>query len=137
MGVWRFNPSAIYSIIYYKYAPSINFTFTFMHLADAFIQRDLFRLYIFFVSMCVPRELNPQPFALLTQCSTTEPEEHFCNFAPKALVYCNFVHDFALHVLLSQGSYINRIIQDKSLRRTALKSLSVTHLSLLCSSEPT
>ncbi len=31
-----------------------------------------FRLYIF-ISMCVPWESNPQPFALLTQCSTTEP----------------------------------------------------------------
>ncbi len=32
------------------------------------------RLYIFlFVSMC---ELKPQPFALLMQCSTTEPQEH-------------------------------------------------------------
>ncbi len=51
--------------------------FTFMHLADAFIQSDLlFRLYIFFVSMCVPWELNPQPFTLLTQCSTTEPQKH-------------------------------------------------------------
>ncbi len=39
-----------------------------------------FRLYIYtFVSMYVPWELNPQPFALLTQCSTTEPQEHsFC-----------------------------------------------------------
>ncbi len=27
--------------------------------------------------MCVPWELNPQPFALLTQCSITEPQEHF------------------------------------------------------------
>ncbi len=25
--------------------------------------------------MCVPWELNPQPFVLLTQCSTTEPQE--------------------------------------------------------------
>ncbi len=34
--------------------------------------------YTFIVSMCVPWELNPQPFfALLTQCSTTEPQEHF------------------------------------------------------------
>ncbi len=31
--------------------------------------------YTFFVSICVPWELNPQPFALLTQCSTTEPKE--------------------------------------------------------------
>ncbi len=26
--------------------------------------------------MCVPWELNPQPFALLTQCSTTEPHRN-------------------------------------------------------------
>ncbi len=43
---------------------------TFMHLADAFIQS---RLYI--ICICVPWELNPQPFALLTQCSTTEPQD--------------------------------------------------------------
>ncbi len=56
---------------------------TFMHLADAFIQSDLqciqaihFFLF-FFISMCVPWELNPRPFALLTQCSTTEPKEHY------------------------------------------------------------
>ncbi len=35
-----------------------------------------FRLYIFLISMCVPWELNPRPFALLTQCSTTEPQKH-------------------------------------------------------------
>ncbi len=27
-------------------------------------------------TVCVPWELNPQPFALLTQCSTTEPQKH-------------------------------------------------------------
>ncbi len=32
--------------------------------------------YTCFISMCVPWESNPQPFALLTQCSTTEPQEH-------------------------------------------------------------
>ncbi len=31
--------------------------------------------------MCVPWELNPQPFALLTQCSATEPQEHYSIFA--------------------------------------------------------
>ncbi len=31
--------------------------------------------YTFIVSTCVPWESNPQPFALLTQCSTTEPQE--------------------------------------------------------------
>ncbi len=43
-----------------------------MHLADAFIQID-FQCKTFFVSICVPWELKPQHFVLLTQCSTTEP----------------------------------------------------------------
>ncbi len=46
----------------------------FYALADAFIQSNLQAIHIF-ISMCVPWELNPQPFALLTQCSTTEPQE--------------------------------------------------------------
>ncbi len=52
-----------------------NITLTFMHLADAFIQSDLqlHSGYSFLISMCFPWESNPQPFALLTQCSTTEP----------------------------------------------------------------
>ncbi len=33
--------------------------------------------YTFIVSTCVPWESNPQPFALLMQCSTTEPQEHY------------------------------------------------------------
>ncbi len=51
-----------------------------MHLADTFIQSDLqyIQAIHFFISMWVPWELNPQYFALLTQCSTTEPQEHIC-----------------------------------------------------------
>ncbi len=37
--------------------------------------------------MCVPWELNPQPFALLTQCSTTEPQE------PHAHAHTHAQHD--------------------------------------------
>ncbi len=47
-----------------------------MHLADAFIQSNLQCIQVYIFSMCVPWELNPQTFALLTQCSTTEPQEH-------------------------------------------------------------
>ncbi len=53
----------------------IYITFACMHLADAFIQSDL---QCIFVSMCVPWELNPQPFALLTQYSTTEQHAKQC-----------------------------------------------------------
>ncbi len=45
-----------------------------MHLADAFIQSDLFRLYIFCQYVC-SLGIEPTTFALLTQCSTTEPQE--------------------------------------------------------------
>ncbi len=60
-----------------KYSYSY-FVFTFMHLADAFIQSDLqlHSGYTFLISMCVPWESNPQPFALLMQCSTTEPHRN-------------------------------------------------------------
>ncbi len=44
-------------------------TFTFMHLADAFIQSDIQVIHFFFVSTCVPWESNPTTFVLLTQCS--------------------------------------------------------------------
>ncbi len=47
-----------------------------MHLADAFIQSDLYNSGYTFFCMRVPWELNQQPFVLLTQCSTTEPQEH-------------------------------------------------------------
>ncbi len=48
-----------------------------MHLADAFIQSDLqvHSGYTFIVSMC-SLGIEPTTFALLTQCSTTEPQEH-------------------------------------------------------------
>ncbi len=55
---------------------AFTFIFTFMHLADAFIQSNLQCIQaIHFFNTCVHWELNPQPFALLTQCSTTEPQE--------------------------------------------------------------
>ncbi len=38
--------------------------------------------------MCGPWELNPQPFALLTQCSATEPQEHYlCKCLLSSLIY--------------------------------------------------
>ncbi len=42
--------------------------------------------YTCFITMCVPWELNPQPFALLTQCSTTEPQDH------KGIVTSEYFH---------------------------------------------
>ncbi len=52
-----------------------------MHLADAFIQSDLQYIQVTHshMSMCVPWESNPQPSALLTQCSTTEPHRNNYN----------------------------------------------------------
>ncbi len=47
-----------------------------MHLADTFIQSDLHSGYAFFCQYVCPLGIEPTTFALLTQCSTTEPQEH-------------------------------------------------------------
>ncbi len=54
------------------------YAFTFMHLADTFIQSDLqlFELYMYCQYMC-SLGIEPTTFALLTQCSTTEPQGNF------------------------------------------------------------
>ncbi len=73
------------------------FTFTFMHLADAFIQSDLqlYSGYTFFVSTCVRWESNPQPLCCWRNALNTEPQEHRCAF-----VICAFVHRCAFVILL-------------------------------------
>ncbi len=54
-----------------------NHTFTFTHLADAFIQSDLQWIQaIHFCHYVCSLGIEPTTFALLTQCSTTEPQEH-------------------------------------------------------------
>ncbi len=64
--------------LYIKVTVRFTFTFTCMHLADAFIQSDLqciqaIHLYCQYVCSL---GIKPTTFALLTQCSTTEPQEH-------------------------------------------------------------
>ncbi len=54
------------------------FTFTFMHLADAFIQSNLQRIqtiHLYCQYMC-SLGIEPTTIVLLTQCSTTEPQEY-------------------------------------------------------------
>ncbi len=52
-----------------------------MHLADAFIQSDLQCIQnIHLLSACVFLGIEPTTFALLTQCSTTEPQEYYTIF---------------------------------------------------------
>ncbi len=48
-----------------------------MHLADAFIQSNLQYIQVihFFLSVC-SLGIKPKTFALLTQSSATEPQEH-------------------------------------------------------------
>ncbi len=65
-----------------------------------------FRLYIF-ISKCVPWESNPQPFALLTQCSTTEPHRRRFRSPLKRIkqryfwTKCNFAH--CVYILASSS----------------------------------
>ncbi len=50
--------------------------FTFMHLADAFIQSDLQGIQVIHLLYVCSLGIEPMTFELLTQCSTTEPREH-------------------------------------------------------------
>ncbi len=69
----------------------LSFTFTFMHLADAFIQSNLQCIQaIHFLIICVTWETNRQPFALQTQCSTTEPLSFLKGLAPSAAIRAGF-----------------------------------------------
>ncbi len=63
---------------------SSQITFTFMDLSKE--TYSAFRLYMSFISMCVPWDMNPWPLVLLTQCSTTEPQEQ-----TDSAVLCVFV----------------------------------------------
>ncbi len=78
-----------------------------LHLADAFIQSDLHCIQAinFFVCTCVPWELNPRPFALLTQCSTTEPQEHSFQIHSfwARISFWKFFLSMALHDVMKGG----------------------------------
>ncbi len=68
-----------------------------MHLADAFIQSNnlqCIQVIHFFCQYMCSLGIEPTTFALLTQCSTTEPQEH---------MYCSLIV-FVLFVL-SRSSY--------------------------------
>ncbi len=54
------------------------FIFYIYAFSRRFYQSNLQYIQVIHV-LCVPWELNPQPFALLTQCSTTDPQEHIKN----------------------------------------------------------
>ncbi len=50
--------------------------------------------------MCVPWESNPQPFALLTQCSTTEPREQLFNYLSNFKRCCSLKSIFITKTVL-------------------------------------
>ncbi len=70
-------------IVYLQYI----YIFTFMHLVDAFIQSDLQCIIhgytFFFYQYVCSLGIEPTTFALLKQCSTTEPQGH----SIKAYIY--------------------------------------------------
>ncbi len=66
--------------------------------------------YTCFITMCVPWESNPQPSALLTQCSTTEPQEHYIQCS---CVY-TYIYTGAGHIIrISSKSWFISLIPFK------------------------
>ncbi len=66
-----------------------------------------------FISMCVPWELNPRPIALLTQCSTTEPQEHM-NVSWLHCVCCESVRRWRSCGIFLRRSRAHRVPETRS-----------------------
>ncbi len=77
-----------------------------MHLADAFIQSDLqyIQAIHYFISMC-SLGIEPTTFALLTQCSTTEPQEHLNQM--NAIKWIKWFNSHNIHQGLIKHCYIS------------------------------
>ncbi len=82
--------------------------------------------YTFVVSMCVPWESNPQPFVLLTQCSTTEPQElsQRTNFYQRC---CNMtVEQYLLqsyHIYFSNNCTLNHTYKQTNKQQYYLRNI--------------
>ncbi len=85
---WReiMDPFSVFDVAIFNLDFGSYYIYTCMHLADTcFIQSDLqyiqVNLYIFCHYLC-SLGIEPTIFALLTQCSTTEPQEHYIIIKP-------------------------------------------------------
>ncbi len=80
--------------------------------------------------MCVPWELNPQPFALLTQCSTTEPQELIytaCYFKLRHSTHAWFIMSMLVYLCIHNNiQNISKIISSKF--QTIFGKLHCVHL---------
>ncbi len=69
-----------------------------MHLADAFIQSNLQciqAIHVYCQYVC-SLGVEPTTFALLTQCSTTEPQEHILQKFQGGKIFCIFLKEVSL-----------------------------------------
>ncbi len=81
------------------------FTFFLMHLADAFIQSDLQYIQVIHFHLghyVCSLGIEPTTFALLTQCSTTEQQEHVTchNIVCHAMKYMGTRFSIACYIII-------------------------------------
>ncbi len=98
-----------------------------MHLADAFIQSDLLCIQAIhvFVSTC-SLGIEPTTYALLMQCSTTEPHEHLCI----PLVYTSFL--FYIYMVQLYYPFPKIILHFKDIHQANhVKKTKMTELCIL------
>ncbi len=100
--------------IYFKYSHNLFIleTFIFMHLADAFIQ-----------SLSQSLGIEPTTFALLTQCSTTEPQELMTTMNTETMTWTRSHFVLALYIVFvfqrrsgtatGNSSLINCLFEDE------------------------
>ncbi len=100
-----------------------------------------FRLYIF-ISTCVPWESNPQPFAQLTQCSTTEPHRNTVSLELCLVWSCDRMFTFPRKLITTTDEefvtiknlqHLRKEIQSKChrRRRAVLIAMQITHIRIV------
>ncbi len=98
-------PSDLTLLLYSRVTHTHTHTHTYIYaFSRRFYPKRLtiaFRLYIF-ISTCVPWESNPQPFAQLTQCSTTEPHRN----TPTVCVYIYIYIYTHTHIIFTSKAVI-------------------------------
>ncbi len=111
--VWGFWKKSLMLTLCYIYLMKIQYIYIYA-FSRCFYPKRL-TIVFRFVSICVPWESNPQPFALLTQCSTTEPhwntdivkfyfKLYLYEYFPVLLSWISCSHYFSLqcHMILQE-----------------------------------
>ncbi len=83
---------------------------------------------VFYQYVCVSWESNPQPFALLTQCSTTEPQEHIASSSCIGVYFVIMTITALIIRLYSTKTHAKKLSSKKSNCKNISNSLYILYI---------